>query len=293
MALVAFPSGLPARGAVAADRLPFGGPGITIAEGAEAEGGEAMPVMTRYDHGVPSWVDLSTPDVASASAFYGALLGWQAQDLGPDSGHYTMQTVDGHPVAAIAPAQDPGPPRWTTYVDVDHADKAAAAVAEAGGEVVVAPMDVMTAGRMAVFRDLTGALIAAWQPGDHTGAGLVNEAGSFVWSELSTSDVGRARAFYTAVFGWCWGGTDDYAEAQVGGRSVAGVMPRPPAMPAGVPDSWLVYFATADLDADTDEAKRLGATVTVPPTEIPSTGHFSVLLDPQGAAFALFAPPAG
>jgi predicted enzyme related to lactoylglutathione lyase len=59
-------------------------------------------------------------------------------------------------------------------------------------------------------------------------------------------------------------------------------------MPAEVPDSWLVYFGTPDVDADVRKATDLGASVIAGPTDIPGTGRFAVLIDPQGAAFALF-----
>ncbi len=247
-----------------------------------------MPEMTRYDHGVPSWVDIGAPDPQAALRFYGELLGWEGQDMGEEAGHYTIVSKNGKQVAAISPAQDPGPPRWTTYVNVDDLDAVAKKAETAGGTVIVPPMDVMTAGRMAIFADTTGAVIAAWQARDHLGAQLVNEPGAFTWSELATSDLGQSKTFYAEVFGWGWGGTDEYAEAQVSGRTIGGVMPRPPDMPAEVPDSWLVYFATADVDADAKRATDLGATVIVPPTDIPNTGRFAVFLDPQGAAFALF-----
>jgi predicted enzyme related to lactoylglutathione lyase len=158
----------------------------------------------------------------------------------------------------------------------------------AGGTIIVAPMDVMTAGRMAIFADTTGAVIATWQPRDHTGAQLVNEPGAFIWNELSTSDLSKSKEFYTNVFGWGWGGSDEYAEAQVASRTIAGVIPRPKEMPAEVPDNWLVYFGSSDADGDTSRAVEMGATVVVQPTDIPGTGRFSVLLDPQGAAFGLF-----
>jgi hypothetical protein len=199
-----------------------------------------------------------------------------------------MATKEGLQVSALSTAQDPGPPRWTTYVNVDDADAAAKRAESAGGTVVVAPMDVMTAGRMAIFQDTTGAFIAVWQPGDHVGAQRVNEPGSFTWCELATSDLGKSKAFYSAVFGWGFGGADEYAEAQVDGRTIAGVMPRPPGMPAEVPDHWLAYFGSAVVDDDTKKAIGLGATHLVEPTDIPSTGRFSVLLDPQGAMFGLF-----
>jgi uncharacterized protein len=247
-----------------------------------------MPEMSRYDHGVPSWVDIGTPDLPAAVAFFGDLLGWEGQDMGEEAGHYTIVSKDGKQVAAISPAQEPGPPRWTTYVNVDDVDAVTKKAETAGGSVIVPPMDVMEAGRMAIIADTTGAVIALWQPRDHLGAQLVNEPGAFTWSELSTSDLARSKAFYSEVFGWGWGGADEYAEAQVAGRTIGGVMPRPAEMPAEVPDSWLVYFGTADVDADAKKAGDLGGTVVVPPTDIPNTGRFAVFLDPQGAAFALF-----
>jgi predicted enzyme related to lactoylglutathione lyase len=247
-----------------------------------------MPEMTRYEHGVPSWVDIGTPDPQAALRFYGELFGWEGQDMGEEAGHYTIVSKGGRQVAAISPAQDPGPPRWTTYVNVDNLDAVAKKAESAGGTIIVSPMDVMTAGRMAIFADTTGALIAAWQPGEHLGAQLVNEAGAFIWSELATADLAKSKAFYSEVFGWGWGGNDEYAEVQVAGRTIGGVMPRPPDMPAEIPDSWLVYFGATGVDADAKKATDLGATVIVEPTDIPGTGRFAVLMDPQGAAFALF-----
>jgi predicted enzyme related to lactoylglutathione lyase len=158
----------------------------------------------------------------------------------------------------------------------------------AGGTVIVAPMDVMSAGRMAIFQDTTGAVIAAWQPNEHIGAQLVNEPGSFTWSELSTGDLAKSKAFYSEVFGWGWGGADEYAEAQVAGRTIGGVMPRRPEMPPEIPDNWLVYFGSPDVDTDAKRAADLGATVVVEPTDIPGTGRFAVFVDPQGATFALY-----
>jgi hypothetical protein len=247
-----------------------------------------MPEMTKYEHGVPSWVDIGTPDPGAGVRFYSELFGWQGQDMGEEAGHYTIVSKDGKMVAAISPAQDPGPPRWTTYINVDDVDEAARKAEAAGGTVIMAPMDVMAAGRMAIFMDTTGAFIAAWQPGQHLGAQLVNEPGAFIWSELSSSDPAKSKAFYSAVFGWGWGGADEYPEAQVSGRTIGGIMPKSADMPAGVPDNWLVYFGAADVDADVKKATDLGASVVAGPADIPGTGRFAVLVDPQGAAFALF-----
>jgi predicted enzyme related to lactoylglutathione lyase len=247
-----------------------------------------MGEMSQYEHGVPSWVDMGAPEYSAAVRFYSELFGWESQDMGEEAGHYHMVTKGGKLVGGIGPAQDPGPPRWTMYVNVDDVDSIAKAVEAAGGRVLAPPMDVMTAGRMTVFADTTGAVASAWQAKDHAGAQLVNEPGSFTWSELHSSDVTKSKEFYSEVFGWGWGGVPEYSEVQVGGRSVAGLMPRPPGLPAEAPDNWLIYFGSADLDGDTQKAKELGATVLVPATEIPNMGRFSVIMDPQGGTFAIF-----
>jgi predicted enzyme related to lactoylglutathione lyase len=247
-----------------------------------------MPEITSYEHGVPSWVDIETPDVEKDQIFYTDLFGWEPQDMGEEAGHYTIVRKNGKMVAAISGQHEPGPAHWTTYVNVDDVDEVAANAKSAGGEILFEPMDVMEAGRMAVFRDTTGAVIAAWQPNNHMGAELVNEAGAPIWNELSTSDLDKSKEFYSETFGWGWGGADEYAEAQVGERTIGGVMPRRPELPAEVPDHWLVYFGTEDVDASTARATDLGGTVVVGPMDIPDMGRFAVILDPQGAAFAIF-----
>jgi predicted enzyme related to lactoylglutathione lyase len=57
-----------------------------------------------------------------------------------------------------------------------------------------------------------------------------------------------------------------------------------------VPPNWLVYFMVADVDATTKKAGSLGGQAIVPPTDLPKTGRFSVIRDPQGAVFATFKP---
>jgi len=54
-----------------------------------------------------------------------------------------------------------------------------------------------------------------------------------------------------------------------------------------VPPHWLVYFAVEDCDAMTAKAQSLGANVMKPADDIPGVGRFSILIDPQGAAFAI------
>lgn len=128
-----------------------------------------MPERTDYMPGTPSWVDIGT-DVESAKQFYGRLFGWGAREAGPveETGGYGFFVKGEKLVAGYGPQQNPGPPAWATYVSVADADDIAEKVEGAGGTVVLAPMDVMTAGKMAVFQDARGAFISVWQPGEHT-----------------------------------------------------------------------------------------------------------------------------
>jgi predicted enzyme related to lactoylglutathione lyase len=250
-----------------------------------------MPERSEYAPGTPCWIDIGT-DVEGAKKFYGALLGWTTQDAGPpeETGGYGFFFKNGKMVAGYGPQQSPGPPFWSTYVWVTDADETAKKVEAAGGTVVVGAMDVMSAGRMAVFQDPQGGFISVWQPGDHKGAQLVNEPGSFCWNELNSRDVEGSKEFYQAVFGWepvsHEGGPMPYTEWHLGGTSIGGMLSMPPNVPAAVPTFWLVYFAVDDTDAAVAKAQELGGSVSAPPMDIPS-GRFAVLTDPQGAVFGV------
>lgn len=243
-----------------------------------------MPERDGYEPGTPMWVDLGT-DVEAAKTFYGGLFGWTAEDAGPpeETGGYGFFLKDGKLVAGFGPQQDPGPPFWASYVGVSDAQVTAKQVEASGGTVVVPPMEVMTAGHLAVFQDPQGAFFSIWQPGDHNGAQLVNEPGSFCWSELNTTDKDAATAFYTAVFGWGIKPSPEYSEFLVGGNSIAGMMDlQNPA----VPPHWLVYFAVADVDESVAKVHELGGNVLVPKMDSPA-GPFSIVQDPQGAFFGI------
>jgi uncharacterized protein len=251
-----------------------------------------MPEMSAYGDGMPSWTDLASPDLAGSKAFYAALFGWEAFTVPqPEAGGYTLFSLGGKQVAGVGPIMSEGqPPAWMTYVNVTDVDGTVKKIADAGGNVVMAPMDVMDQGRMAVFSDPTGAVLGLWQPGNHTGAQLVNEPGTYCWSELATRNAESAKTFYAAVFGWDAhtesAGSMAYTEFKLGGNSIAGMFEIGGDMPPDMPQRWGVYFAVADCDAAVGTASALGATVIQPPMDIP-VGRFAALTDPQGAHFSV------
>ena len=94
--------------------------------------------MESYQHGVPSWIDHSSPDPAKASEFYRALFGWDIMEGGPEYGGYNLATKGGRNVAGIGPQMGgPGPSYWATYVNVDSADNVMEKVRAHGGTVIV------------------------------------------------------------------------------------------------------------------------------------------------------------
>jgi predicted enzyme related to lactoylglutathione lyase len=251
-----------------------------------------MTEKTEYAPGTPAWVDLGTPDPAAAKTFYESLFGWELQDMGPDAGGYMIATLRGKQVAGVGPQMGPpgAPPWWTTYVYIEDADTTAKSIEAAGGKVMMPPFDVMDAGRMAVFTDPEGAVCAIWQPNQHRGAQLVNEAGTLSWNELASRDIEGAKRFYGAVFGWTGDtqtmGDMSYTEWKLNGESIGGMREIGPMDPPDLPPHWLVYFATDDTDASVAKVSAGGGNVMVPPTDIPP-GRFAVVTDPQGAIFAL------
>ena len=81
----------------------------------------------------------------------------------------------------------------------------------------------------------------------------------------------------------------EFIVANANGPSV-GMMAKPPYLPPDMPSFWLPYFMVTDVDATAAKAKAGGAQIHFGPQDLPGTGRFAVIADPQGAAFALFAP---
>jgi len=245
--------------------------------------------IERYEHGVPSWVDLGTPDIPKAIEFYSGLFGWEIEQGPPETGGYSIAQLRGKPVAGLGPQMNPGPPYWTTYVQVASTDETVEKAKGAGGKVYMEPMDVMDAGRMAVIADPIGAVISVWQTIQFPGAAIVNEPNTYSWSELVTTDIEASKQFYSAVFGWGSethgeGGPMAYTEWKIGDRSVAGMMKKPPMMPAEVPPHWGVYFSVDGTEAAMDKVKELGGQVLMGPMDV-EPGKIAVVSDPQGAVF--------
>ncbi len=117
-------------------------------------------------------------------------------------------------------------------------------------------------------------------------------AGAPCWIDLMTSDPGRAREFYTALFGWTYEVGDQalyggYTTAYKDGKSVAGLMQSDP-NDAGYPDMWSTYLRVEDIDATVAAATAAGAVTYLPPMDVPEQGKMAMLGDPGGASVGVW-----
>ncbi len=261
-----------------------------------------MSQITTHAPGTFCWAELGTTNVDAAKRFYAGLFGWEPADTpAGDAGTYTLLKLRGRDVGGLYALQEEQlaqgvPPNWLAYVAVANADDATKKAAALGAGTLMGPFDVMDHGRMSVLLDPTGASFAVWQAKDHPGSGVRDEPGSISWTELLTHDTKAAGKFYSGLFGWTlkdmtMPGTTYTIFSK--GSTLAGGMMSIRQEWGPMPSNWLTYFAVDDCDARAARAERLGAKIGQPPTDIPNVGRFSVIQDPQGAAFAILRSSAG
>jgi predicted enzyme related to lactoylglutathione lyase len=239
--------------------------------------------VERYPNGTFCWVDLGAVDLDAAKGFYGGLLGWEFQD----APGYTLCRVGGKDVAGMhSHAEEPeSGTRWASSIAVDDLDATLGRARDLGATLDVEPFEVPGA-RLAVITDPSGAQVTLWRDTGFPGARLVNETGTWTWSDLSTRDPEAAGAFYTELFGWefrqiiptYWG---------IGmGPFLIGGMRSMDEDPPGSEPGWVPYFVVEDLEAAQAGVARMGGRILAPPREVPA-GRFLVASDPGGAVMGL------
>jgi predicted enzyme related to lactoylglutathione lyase len=113
----------------------------------------------------------------------------------------------------------------------------------------------------------------------------------FVHVELNSTDVDRAKAFYTKLFDWTledMPGPDPgmtYTIIKVGSGTGGGMMKQ---MMPNAPSAWLPYVLVDDIKTSTNKAKSLGAKILRDVTEVTGMGWLSILADPTGAILGLW-----
>jgi predicted enzyme related to lactoylglutathione lyase len=114
-----------------------------------------------------------------------------------------------------------------------------------------------------------------------------------VWSELMTTDMKAAEAFYKNVVGWqskpFEGAPFPYTQFnRAGNIGVAGVMKKPAEVQT--PPFWAMYIAVPNLEEASAKITRLGGRTHTEVIAIPNVGRMRMMMDPQGAAFYIIEP---
>ena len=248
------------------------------------------------------WYELMTPDADGSKAFYDRVVGWDIQTThGEDTAYGFIKTADGGMTGGVlhlnAEMQQHGArPCWIGYLGVDDVDASLAAVAAAGGRIVMPPRDIEMAGRIAMVADPNGAPFYIMTPRPAEGASGESTAfhptlpGRCAWNELMGADQQAALDFYTGLFGWSlpepmdMGPMGTYQFVAHDDVTTGAIMRKPEQVPVS---AWTHYFRVADIDAARAAAEEGGGRIMTGPMEVPGGDWIIQGTDPQGAFFAL------
>ena len=247
------------------------------------------------------WYELMTSDSSSALKFYPAVTGWGTDEF--DKVQNTMWTADDVPlggVVQLTPEQlaHRMPSHWLPYISVDDVDASAQQAAGLGGRVLFGPQDIPGTGRFAVIADPQGASFAIYRSVDPSeGFNGTRRLGRFVWHELLTTNVDSAFDFYRKLFGWnkttSFDMGPDVGLYQMFGKAGAeyGGMFKGSGRMEDMRPFWTCYVHVKDVKKAAEIAQKRGAQVVNGPMEVPGGDWIAVIMDPQGAAFAVHQNP--
>jgi predicted enzyme related to lactoylglutathione lyase len=241
------------------------------------------------------WYDLMTKNEEASLAFYAELIGWKSSTMDIGGMPYTLLRAGETTIGGLMNLDAPDVPNhWVGYVQVEDIEATCALATELGGTVCVPPTEIPGVGRFAVLTDPQGGVISPLQPAAHEvmpewkpGPGIV------AWNEYMAQNVPGAFGFYALLFGWSpagsmkEGGEDSYFLCGADKEQPCVGMMKAPEMLAGR-SAWLFYITVADCAQSVEVAKSRGAQLLTGPMPVPG-GQAAVLMDPQGAAFGVYA----
>ncbi len=244
------------------------------------------------------WYEFMSSDVAAAKSFYGAVVGWTFEDVPMTGMTYTLLRAGERQIGGMMPIpkhlRDAGlRPCWAAHVGVHDVDVAAAKVRQLGGKVHREPTDIPNVGRFAAVSDRQGAHFLMFKPSKPGERSFSRAPGDIGWHELHTTDWADAFEFYSEMFGWAKGDPFDmgpmgaYQLFTIGGTPVGGMFNSPAAQGGCF---WLYYFNVEDIGAAARRTSGSGGKIMHGPQQVPGGGWIVQASDPEGAAFALFAP---
>jgi predicted enzyme related to lactoylglutathione lyase len=114
--------------------------------------------------GKVTWNELNTRDAEAAKNFYAATLGWtyEAMPMGDVGTYWIIKSGDeiaGGIFTMSGPRFADVPDHWLPYFEVDNVDAVVGKLTGAGGTLLRAPWDIAGVGRIAILKDVGGAML--------------------------------------------------------------------------------------------------------------------------------------
>jgi uncharacterized protein len=108
--------------------------------------------------------ELWSQDPDRASEFYERVFDWTIRHI-PEMDYRLVETggegsING---GIMKPKQGPWPGKLAFYIDVDDIEAYVKRITEAGGKIVVEPVDVPGVGQFALFEDPDGRVLGLWK----------------------------------------------------------------------------------------------------------------------------------
>jgi uncharacterized protein len=111
------------------------------------------------------------------------------------------------------------------------------------------------------------------------------------WVDMGSSDVDKAKEFYSGLFGWdCPEGDPEaggYSVCTLKGKSVAGLSP---SFDPNMPTVWMTYVNVDSVDDTLAKVEANGGTVFMPGTDVMGAGRMAIFADSIGAVIGLWEP---
>ncbi len=231
------------------------------------------------------WVDLLTPNVSSAMAFYGGLFGWTFEQQDRN----TLVLNRGVPIASLIqhPNADAGVTEalWVTAMAVEDLNSSLDYVRSAGGRVLNGPVYWKKRGYAALIRDPKGADLLLLRADKGDAPDVDPEMGDWVWNELWTDEADKSIAFYEPL------GNYKTLESSEGYR----ILSNEQRWRAGVRSvdadqyrsRWVPAVRVVNPEGLLDKVEELGGLVLLRPDEPPSNGDMALIVGPDGALLML------
>jgi predicted enzyme related to lactoylglutathione lyase len=248
-----------------------------------------------------TWYQLITTDPEAAAQFYASVAGWAVKTgMGPGHNVTVFEAAGigvGNMMAMMDDMRQMGTPsHWLGFIGADDVDSVTECIAGAGGRVYHAPDDIEGIGRFAIVTDPQGATFSVFKPvpGMQRPTAPADAPGHIGWHELHATNWATAFEFYASLYGWTKGETHDMGPAgqyqlfTIGDGQMGGMANKMADAPMPF---WLFYINVPDINQAAARVLAAGGKIVSGPHPVPGGSWILQAHDPQGAMFALVAPP--